>query len=79
MISWKSVHYLCILFVFFSFEQTQAILGLQFLEDLSLYVFVAPLFIFGILDSIINREFAFFPWNRKDADEEVVNEERDSY
>ncbi len=70
---------MCILFVFFSFEQTQAILGLQFLEDLSLYVFVAPLVIFGILDSIINGEFAFFPWNRKDADEEVVNDERDSF
>ena len=62
-----------------SIYEVQAILGLQFLEDLSLYAFFAPLVIFMTLDSIINREFAFFPWNRKDADEEVVNDERDSF
>ena len=76
---WKGLHYMCFIFVSFAIYEVQAILGLQFLEDLSLYVFVAPLVIFGILDSIINREFAFFPWNRKDADEEVVNDERDSF
>ncbi|MDC0169362.1 hypothetical protein OAI42_00595 [bacterium] len=70
---------MCFIFVSFAIYEVQAILGLQFLEDLSLYVFVAPLVIFGILDSIINREFAFFPWNRKDADEEVVNDERDNF
>jgi hypothetical protein len=79
MISWKSVHYLCILFVFFSFEQTQAILGLQFLEDLHRNFFIAPWIILVVADRIINGKFIWLPWQRKDADKEVVNDERDRY
>ena len=76
---WGELHWLCFVFIFFALGVLQTVRGVEFLEDLSLYVFVAPLVIFGILDSIINREFAFFPWNRKDADEEVVNDERDNF
>ena len=76
---WGELHWFCFVFIFLALGVVQTVRGVEFLEDLSLYVFVAPLVIFGILDSIINGEFAFFPWNRKDADEEVVNDERDSF
>ena len=78
---WKSLHYLSFIFVLFAFDQVQAILGIQFGEDWPLYIFFAPLITFLTLDSIINRdtEHGAFPWQRKDADEEVVNDERDSF
>lgn len=77
---WKSVHYLCFILFFLGFEQVQEILDLQFHKDwLTHKLFVAPLAIFMTLDGIANAKFTWFPWQRKDADKKVVNDERDGY
>jgi hypothetical protein len=77
----KSLHYLSFIFVLFGFDQVQAFLGIQFGEDWPLYIFFVPWFIFGVVDNIINRDtkHGAYPWQRKDADKKVVNDERDSF
>ena len=78
MNSWKIAHYLCFIFILFGFDQVQAILGIQFLE-FHRYLFTAPWLIFVVVDRIVNGKLTAFPWQRKDADKKVVNDERDSF
>ena len=79
MNSWKIAHYLCFIFVLFGFDQVQAILGIQFGGDMVMQVFMAPWLIFVVVDRIVNGKLTIFPWQRKDADKKVVNDERDSF
>ena len=63
----------------FGFDQVQAFLGIQFGEDMARQVFMAPWLIFVVVDRIVNGKLTVFPWQRKDADKKVVNDERDSF
>ena len=77
---WKSAHYLCFILFFLGFDQVQEILDLPFHKDwLTQQLFIAPLAIFITLDRIAHEKYTWFPWQRKDADRKVVNEERDNY
>ena len=76
---WKSLHYLCFIFILFSFDLVQATLGLQFGEDMARQVFLAPWLIFVVADRIVTGKLTVLPWQRKDAHKKVVNDERDSF
>jgi len=76
---WGELHWFCFVFIFLALGVVQTVRGVEFLEDLSLYVFFAPWLIFVVVDRLITGKLTVFPWKRKDADRKVVNDERDGY
>ena len=76
---WKSIHYLSFSFILLAFDEVRAFLGFQSAEDMAMQVFMAPWLIFVVVDRIVNGKLTMFPWQRKDTDKKVVNDERDSF
>ena len=80
---WGELHWLCFVFIFLALSSAsslgETVRRVEFLEDLSLYVFFAPWLIFVVVDRLITGKLTVFPWKRKDADKKVVNDERDGY
>ena len=77
---WGELHWLCFVFIFLALSSAsslgETVRRVEFLEDLSLYVFFAPWLIFVVVDKLITGKLTVFPWKRKDAVETIEDQNK---